>query len=444
MQYLQYLFSMPSCGTWTSQLFGIEYFFRDVEVPGQHLLPFPISSKPLRYAMLALSSSRWDGPESIHSLNHMARWFQSIQQAISNLSNLDIVYSSYVVFRRGLETQEHLDTLLLYLSGISEGIKSMKNHPPDIPNEELLWTERMWRANYYPLLFERLRPLRFEPEGLAIYIDKICHDFDALWPWLPSNLLGQTASTNRWILEHRPRTLELILYYYFLRYLLYQDVDIRQIDRVTAPLRQVLELILQIGRQQGLADLFRKISGTSLALTEIPENQTYTTFQLQQLSVYSFAFLLDSMFVDPQTPQSGYITISAALAQCYISALMPTTSLYMNIQMKFLFISGLILTTSEYPEGETMSANSANTIEAKWIETRMRQSIDGFTERYSGSPELLLTESERDSVSIFFNRSNEVSISQIWTLKAGDIKLWQCLLALTCFFGRMTNLNLSS
>jgi hypothetical protein len=440
MQYLQYLLSMPTCRLWKSELFGIQYLLRDVEVPIHYLLPLPISSKPLRYAMLAISSSRTDGSESVQSSDYIARWHQSMRQAISDGSILDIVYSSYVVFRRGLETQEQLDDLLTYLYGVTAGIRSLTNHPPDTV-EELLWMERMWRGNYYPLLFERLRPLRFEQERLARYVDQICLGFDDLWPWLPSNLIGETASPNRWILEHRPRTLELFLYYYFFRYLLHVDTyqidnDLQRRADSKATLRQVLQRILQVGRQQALADLFRKISGMTLASTEIPENRTYTKFQLQQLSVYCFAFLLDSMFVIPQTPQSSHITISAALAQCYISSLMPATAFYMNIQMKFLFISGLIVTTSEYPEGETVRASSSNTVESEWIETRMKQSIDGFTGIYSSSPELLLTELERDSVPIFFSRSNEVSIDQIWTLKVGDVKLWQCLLALTCFFGR--------
>jgi hypothetical protein len=72
----------------------------------------------------------------------------------------------------------------------------------------------------------------------------------------------------------------------------------------------------------------------------------------------------------------------------------------------------------------------------------MKQSINGFIDTYSGSPGLLLTEVERDSVSIFLSRSNEVSVDKVWTLKVGEVKLWQCLLALTCNFGRVTHLNL--
>jgi hypothetical protein len=367
MQYLQYLFSVPSCRLWKSAVFGIDYLFRDIEVSAHHLLPLPISSKLLRYAMLAVASSRKDGSESIQSSDHMACWYQCMRQAISNASFLDIIYSNYVVFRRGLEIHEPLDTLLIYLQGVTEGIKGLKNHPPDITVEELLWTERMWRGNYYPLIFEYLRPLRFEPETLARYIDEICLGFDVLWPWLPSNLASRTASPSPWILEHQPRTLELYLYYYFLRYLLYVDragvMDSdsqRRLECVAAPLRKVLQRIVQLGHKQGRADLFRKISGMTLASTTIPENRAYTIFQLQQLSVYCFAFLLDSMLVVPQTPQSHHITISAALAQCYISSLMPATAQYMNFQMKFLFVSGLVLTTSQYPEGETVTVNSAD------------------------------------------------------------------------------------
>ena len=63
----------------------------------------------------------------------------------------------------------------------------------------------------------------------------------------------------------------------------------------------------------------------------------------------------------------------------------------------------------------------------------MKHSIRCFIDTYHHTPELLPTQAEQDSVSIFFNQADEISIEEIWTLQVGEIKLWQCLLALTCF-----------
>jgi len=103
MQYMQYLFCMPGCGLWKSNVFGIHYLFRDMEVAARHLIPLPIHSKPLRYAMLALASSRKDGPSSIQSLEHMKKFYHSIYQASVN-SSIDMIYGNYVIYRRGLRS----------------------------------------------------------------------------------------------------------------------------------------------------------------------------------------------------------------------------------------------------------------------------------------------------------------------------------------------------
>jgi len=107
---------------------------------------------------------------------------------------------------------------------------------------------------------------------------------------------------------------------------------------------------------------------------------------------------------------------------------------YTSIQMKFLFVCGLILTKSRYPQGEPATHIYADPTENAWIYERMRYSINAFKE----APDLLLTQAEEDSVFIFFRGADGISINEIWTLTVGEVKVWQCLLALTCFFGRIT------
>ena len=64
------------------------------------------------------------------------------------------------------------------------------------------------------------------------------------------------------------------------------------------------------------------------------------------------------------------------------------------------------------------------------------QKMPGFI--HPQSPDLLLTQAEEDSVFIFFCEADGITINEIWTLTVGEVKVWQCLLALTCFFGRIT------
>jgi len=69
-------------------------------------------------------------------------------------------------------------------------------------------------------------------------------------------------------------------------------------------LRDILEKVLEAGHQMGLDDQFRKVAGITLIEAATNGDGTYTTILLQQLSVYCFAFLLDSLFAAPQTRQS--------------------------------------------------------------------------------------------------------------------------------------------
>lgn len=332
----------------------MNYLFRDLEVPIQHLLPLPIASKPIRYAMLTIASSRKDGPRCHESLVHMDRFISSIRQAFSDASFFDLIYGNYVIFQHGLENEASLDNLLFWLLGITEGIRAIAKCAQNADSEESLWLERLWRTNYYPLLFQHLRPLRFQREVLLPVIDKICLDFERMLPILPSSQRSASPSLNG-VLKHRPRSLEMMLYYYFIRYLMHVDANRmspEMFENVLTPLRQLLVHILEIGWVEGFPDLFRKICAISPTEITMNENATYTKHQLQQLSVYCFAFLLDSSLEKEPNMQNCHIAISAAMAQCCIAALIPATPKSMNLQMKFLFLSGLILTHSRYPEGK--------------------------------------------------------------------------------------------
>jgi hypothetical protein len=116
---------------------------------------------------------------------------------------------------------------------------------------------------------------------------------------------------------------------------------------------------------------------------------------------------------------------------------MPETHPYTSLQMKFLFVCGLDLTKSRYPLRESTTDNYADTTVNAWIDERVRHSIAGFKLAYSQSPPLLLTQAEEDSVPVFFREADEISIEEIWTLKVGEVKVWQCMLALTCFLDRV-------
>ena len=354
MPYFQYLLSMPSCCPRTAQVFGMNYLFRDLEVPIQHILPLPIASKPIRYAMLAIASSRKDGPYCHETLVHMDRFILSIRQAISDASFFDFIYGNYLIFQRDLENEAPLKNLLFWLFGIAEGIRAVAKCAQNVNTEEFLWIERLWRTNYYPLLFQHLRPLRFQREVLLPVIDNICLDFEGLLPILPSSQRSPSTSSNG-VLKHRPRSLEMMLYYYFIRYLMHLDANRmspEMFENVVAPLRRLLRHILEIGCLEEFPDLFRKMGAISPTEITMNENATYTKHQLQLFSVYCFAFLLDSSLENKLNMQNYHIAISAAMVQCCISALIPATPKSMNLQMKFLFLSGLILTHSRYPRGK--------------------------------------------------------------------------------------------
>jgi hypothetical protein len=316
-KYLQYACPVVECGKAMSSeftTFSVIWKLR--------LLPLPIDSKPIRYSMLAIASSRKDGSGCVQSLVHMNRFYHYIHQATSSLSDasfLDLIYGNHVIYRRGLDAGESLETLCKHLLDITAGVTGLTRGASDTL-EELLWTERLWRGNYHPLMFEHLRPLRRDPIALTEHVENICWGFERIWPLLPSNKLSLQCSP--WVSEHRPLTLEMYSYYYFLRYLLHLDATQPDLEsqgmlhRVQATLRQVLEKILEAGNRTGLDDEFRKIAGITITQAAIDGNGIYTTIRLQQLSVYCFAFLLYTLFEVPQTIQSYHLAISAAIAQC--------------------------------------------------------------------------------------------------------------------------------
>lgn len=441
--YLQFIFPIYGKGTYCSEVFGIEFLYPDVEVPA-HRLTFPISSKPLRYAVLALASALKEGDDgSVHSLEYMDQAYRYTREALSDSLFIDIFYTSFVMIQLELNFKQSLETTFIHLRGVSRALDRLNVDPSGLTTDELLWMEKLWRKIFCSLYHKRLKPLRPRPSILAASVEAIIGIIDSHWFVLPSNYTHPQTQT---LLEHRMRTLDIYLHYYHLRYLL----DVNRVDGTqdqsqgwtnTKPaLQQCLRQVIELGRHLGLPRQIRNLSGIHLSDNPRRQEENSTAagdlvsrsraiIQHQLLALYSLAVLIDCTLVDPASDDINAEAREAAKSLCRISATAPNRSQSSAHEIRNLFLAGLVLTKSRCPTGGPSSISVLISTESEWIEARLK-CCNQESETQSLS---FQSQSEINTMSIFLGKADECSIHDIWTLKTEGISLWQCIFSQSGF-----------
>ena len=357
VQYLQYLWNDMFYGPSRSAVYGGWVYLSWIGIP-LHRALFPIPSKSLRYAILALSSAVKTGKSSVDSLTYLGLFYKYARAAIESSAYVDIIYSSYVVVDRALRFQEPLDTIVCHVFGI---FKCLTN--PDatdgLPEEEKLWVQRMWHKVLARVYFHLRDQPNQNPSILASFVENICEMLESHWPTVLSSLPSAEKLSHK-ELYHLTVALEVHLNYHFLRFLLAVNIyrEQRRVEHASALLKQVLHRIISL-----LGD---KVQSPiqSCPLREKRSGDISTVFDSVN-DVYFSALVIQSTLIYPVTSNHNDPKRSLATKLCQACQSPRFVHESRNepnwgYTVLFMFLMGLILTNSHYLKGCLIGCFTAN------------------------------------------------------------------------------------
>jgi len=449
-QYLQYLQSRDQYhyGPCRSDVYEVDVYASDILIPLQHML-FPVSSKSLRYAILALGSAWKADRLSVETFEYLSQYYKYTNEAIAIFAYADIIYASYALIKLAFRFEEPLDTVLTHFNGVSRCISFFDARPVYLINDDQMCMERIWNDLLADFYLRILRDRRHEDfDTLANYVDAICGFLGPHWPRIAATLrwLGGQREVSIKALEHNIRTVEIYFQYYFLRYLVTANGKGEQEQTTLAAewLREVCHEMVRLGRSLNLLERFDQILGLDIAEDEVsmellsPKQVHTVRFEKALLSLYLWAHVVDAS-VAPENPRNPERAARGAIALCKMyrewAAALTTfekDSCSYN-DNRNLFLAGLILNKNLFPRRNSLRFTILMTSEKSWIKARLEPCIEAAGERYQMHS---LEEEEVGLLQAFLDEADECpSMKDVWTISLDGIGVWQCVLGFNWFWG---------
>ena len=91
VQYLQYQWDGFNAANYRSARYGVDFYSLTIQIPLQRAM-LHFSSKPLRYADLALSSAVKNGKILVDSLSYLGLFYEQAKAQIANCSYVDVLF----------------------------------------------------------------------------------------------------------------------------------------------------------------------------------------------------------------------------------------------------------------------------------------------------------------------------------------------------------------
>src|SRR5205823_1281876 len=116
MTYLQFLDTTNRICTFIGHGYNMQLASNDLQIP-LYRLGFPISSEPLRYAVLAHASFKRTGHQSVDTLRYLGKCYKCLSEAIAKSDFISVVYSGFTLICLALQLNEPMETALSHVLG---------------------------------------------------------------------------------------------------------------------------------------------------------------------------------------------------------------------------------------------------------------------------------------------------------------------------------------
>jgi hypothetical protein len=351
--YLQFLVTTNRLCSFLGHTYTMHLASNDLQIP-IHRVMVPISSKPLRYAVLAHASFKKMGPDSIDTLRYLGQCYKCLHEAVAKSDFMDVVYTGFTLICLAIQLDEPVETMLSHIWGVCRSLQRLDGTTSELTLEEWFWMREIWQE-IFTRIFVRLSRLRYQDwAALTSHIEKINDLLEASAGFLLEQNLDRQVPMMRDAIWQRVKVLGVYMQYYFSYYLLRvnlgaSDGNEQLTTRVASSLREILRQMMEFiprlddGR---LFDYIGKVGANPFAAKfEFPPSVAIL------LSLYYSALLIDSI-VAPVSNQSSHTNTFSAILLCRVS--LPSTVLAnhdLRLKIRNLFLAGLILSKSLYPTG---------------------------------------------------------------------------------------------
>ena len=440
-----FLQNMPDISLRSRDLLHMNYWPpEDGPLLPDHRLGFLRTSKPLLYAALSYAAFRKSCCPSIDTFRYLGESYKSLRDAISAGAVLDVVYACYTVLVLGFEMKEPLDTIITHLLGVFQAYQLLDPARFGVEDWEMVWMERLWQNIFHKTYIRLILFANENPSTLAMYIDRIykilhCNRF-SLQQNLSLRVGGSPLSQ-----FHGIHTLGIYMHFYLLHYMLQcsplclNTTEIPAIEvTLTKVLRHMIESVDRI-KLGGLRSDFERlakfdfrafVNSTDNEIFAPPDGGDCLDYGIT-LSLYFSAILVNEAILNNQhCGRIKSLSSGAAISLCKIVTLRSTKhSIGFPFEIRNLFLAGLVLTNSLHPTGTTAFILTVLIDEENgWIQRRLKYLIvNGIGSGILKANTLLLAE--------FLDEADRCpTLQSIWSLKLGQVYLWQCLVDLPPWF----------
>ena len=327
---------------------------------------FPLSSKPFRYAALALASSHKEG--NADTLMYLAKFYKYMKEAIDASSIVEVAVASYMIVLYAYKGHECFSTVLVHFKGMCHAFIRLKQSKyrmgiREVPHMQTLWHGAL--QTLYLVFWGRphhTSPLQSEEFKLLGELDNVLQFSSAMLSSVDNSQIHSSWRTCE--------ALGCYLAFYLDHYLALRNrraanKDIRRIPSITASLhnilRQIIHLVPQIPEAREM--LYQAsdassywncendpVQSGSLAYHSTLNGPDYDFRDKQAAMLFAFAKLIESVFV---IDVNKTLAITSAVFLCRICAML----FYQQSEVccsrtRALFWSGLVLTKSSHPVGK--------------------------------------------------------------------------------------------
>ena len=216
---------------------------------------FPLSSKPFRYAVFALSSRSEQSSRTHQCVNNLAKFYKYINEAIETSSFMEVFMSSYAALLHSYQSEQRFESVFTFFEGIclaySQIVKQLSNSCNDrgraiTVNLTLIGCLRTFLGSY-------LRRDFYAAEDFQL-LWKLHTNLQILLPW--ASTISHVCISQKVVDSSGQQIYEQLLALdYLFRFHLHQYLTVKgrfnlaretEIQEVTSSLRQVLCQIIAL------------------------------------------------------------------------------------------------------------------------------------------------------------------------------------------------------
>jgi hypothetical protein len=368
-QYLQYVQSRDEhhYGPCRTSVYDMDLYTSDLLIPN-HRTAFPMSSKILRYALLAWASAWKAGRQTDQTYLYKAEYHRHTKHAFALCAYAEILYSSYVLVKLAVRFNDNAEVEITHLTGISRVKSLLDERPVGYIDDEQLCMDRVWNDLLTDFYYRNIRDKRHQTTSLLEKrVEKICDLLSVHWEKLVHNLqYGLVRGMSMKVLHDRVRAIELYFWYYLTRYVL-EVSRIRPrkatVQQKANELRAVLRCMIALGEGHGLRDRFAEIIETvpiygHHAGDRSPKDTHMSRLEKAFLSLYLWASVMIGTIPseggdvdgDPKIYESARLLLHLHRPWAVVENGFNHDTCSYN-DARNLFLAGLILTESKFPNG---------------------------------------------------------------------------------------------